>query len=119
VEGRAGLKTDFHVEGDFRLPPQIEEALYRIGVEALNNSLKHAHAQRIQLELKMSPVQVQMSVKDDGVGFDPQTGIDSAGMGLDIMQDRCEKIGAQLKILSEPQRGAEINVLVPIQGDSQ
>mgnify|MGYP000848826984 CR=1 FL=1 len=119
VEGRAGLKADFHVEGEQRLPPAIEEALYRIAVEALNNSLKHAHAQHIQFNLHMSPAQVHMQIKDDGVGFDPQTGIDSAGMGLNIMQDRCEKINAQLLIHSAPQQGAEISVILPLKGENQ
>ena len=55
VEGRAGLKTELYVEGESRLPPEPEEGLYRIAVEALNNALRHAQARCISVSLWFKP----------------------------------------------------------------
>ena len=72
VEGRAGLQTEFRVEGERRLPIAIEEELYWIAQEALNNVRKHADAQHVTVHLHFTAATVCLEVLDDGVGFDPQ-----------------------------------------------
>ena len=82
VEGRAGLKTDFKVDGVDHLPHRIEERLYRIAQEALNNSLKHAHARRISVYLRQDERTLHMEIADDGLGFEPTHARAQGGMGL-------------------------------------
>ena len=70
VEARAGLQTDFRVEGERRLPIAIEEDLYWIAQESLNNVLKHAHARHVDVRLHFTDASICLEVCDDGVGFD-------------------------------------------------
>ena len=72
VEGRAGLQTEFRVEGERRLPIAIERELYWIAQEALNNVRKHAAARHVTVHLHFTAATVCLEVVDDGVGFDPQ-----------------------------------------------
>jgi signal transduction histidine kinase/ligand-binding sensor domain-containing protein len=110
VERRAGLNTQFRVEGDGRLPPDVEESLYRITVEALNNSLKHAHAHSIRIFLRLEPERTFLEITDDGVGFDPALTSNGGGLGLRGMVERIEQLGGQLKVDSEPDSGTRIEV---------
>ena len=71
VEARAGLQTDFRVEGERRLPIAVEGELYWIAQEALNNVLKHAQAQHVTVRLHFTDASICLEVRDDGVGFDP------------------------------------------------
>ena len=80
VEGRAGLQTEFRIEGERRLPIAIEEELYWIAQEALNNVRKHAAARRVTVHLHFTAAAISLEVTDDGVGFDPQA-VRSEGRG--------------------------------------
>jgi signal transduction histidine kinase len=73
VEERAGLQTQFRVEGERRLPIIIEEDLYWIAQEALNNVRKHAEARHVVVHLHFTVKSVRLDVVDDGIGFDLQT----------------------------------------------
>jgi signal transduction histidine kinase len=120
VEGRAGLETSLQIENEgaagsaaeLNLPTDIEEAVYRIAQETLNNSLKHSQAHKIAVILRLTPTHLYLQIRDDGVGFDPQTATTKGGFGLKIMQERAAEIGAQLQIESGPGRGACITVEV-------
>jgi signal transduction histidine kinase/streptogramin lyase len=110
VERRAGLNTHFRVEGSGQLPPDVEECLYRITVEALNNSLKHADAQSIHVFLRLGPRRTLLEITDDGVGFDPALTSNGGGLGLRGMAERIEQFGGQLTVDSEPDSGTRIKV---------
>ena len=116
VEGRAGLKTEFRTNLEERLPLEVEEGLYRIAVEALNNVLKHAGAHKIKVHLRQDrparadSFRVTLRIIDDGIGFDLRTARASGGMGLAAMDERAEAIGAVLRIEGEGQAGTEISV---------
>ncbi len=112
VEGRAGLKTEFKVEGDGRLPPEIEEGLYRIGQEALNNALKHAHARNITVCLRQDERTVTLEIADDGIGFDPTTARERGGLGLSAMEERTAELGGRLIVQSGPREGTRVLVEV-------
>ena len=114
VERRSGLVTELKVEGDeeLLLPPKIEEGLYRIAQEALNNALKHAQAKRITVYLNLDPQCVMMEIADDGSGFDPITIRERAGLGLRGVEERVAQLGACLTINSQPGQGAKIKVEV-------
>jgi ligand-binding sensor domain-containing protein/signal transduction histidine kinase len=73
VESRAGLKTRFQFDLAHRLDARTEEGLYRITLEALNNALKHADAREILVLLNFDGASLHLEVRDDGVGFDPQS----------------------------------------------
>jgi signal transduction histidine kinase len=108
VEGRAGLKTTLKSDLAGRLPAAIEEGLYRIAQEALNNVLKHAHALTITVSLSQSDKLVTMEIADDGVGFEPERVKGQGGMGLPAMQERTAALGGRLAISSKPGEGARV-----------
>jgi signal transduction histidine kinase len=94
------------------LPLDIEDTLYRIAQEALNNALKHAHARNIMVRLSQDEGSVTLEIRDDGIGFDPVIAGEGGGVGLSMMQERAEELGAQLTVDSG--RGAGTRVLVEV-----
>lgn len=110
VEGRAGLKTELKVDGDGRLPPEIEEELYRIAQEALNNALKHSQARRITVYLRQDQQPVILDIADDGVGFNPTTAVEKGGLGLRGMKERAVRLGSNLIVKSKPGEGTRVRV---------
>jgi len=113
VEGRAGLQTELHAEGEGRLPADVEEGLYRIAVEALNNALRHARARCISVSLRFGHEATSLEVADDGIGFDPAAIRRSGGQGLQGMAERAEQLGGTLTVDSTPGTGARVRVVVP------
>jgi signal transduction histidine kinase len=113
VEARAGFKAELNVEGDWRPPFEVEEALYRIAHEALNNVLKHAGASHVKVSLIQDADAVCLEVRDDGCGFDPETVRYQVGrMGLHGMKERAHQINGQLTLDSGPGRGTCVRVSV-------
>jgi signal transduction histidine kinase len=113
------VQAKVEVNGTFRpLSPLIEGNLLRIGQEAINNAVRHAHARNILVNLKFDARRVQLSVRDDGHGFDyqgPGNG-EAKHFGLVGMQERAVRIGGTLKIDSRADEGTEVLVDVPISG---
>jgi two-component system NarL family sensor kinase len=98
------------------LPARIEAGLYRIAQEALQNALRHAQAQHIELSLAADDHQVQLIIQDDGVGFDPDTIQTMSGeghFGLAGMGERAKLLQGTICISSEPGSGTSIVVAVP------
>jgi signal transduction histidine kinase/ligand-binding sensor domain-containing protein len=118
VEGRSGLRTEFHVEGKGQLPPDVEEGLYRIALEVLNNALKHAQASRISVSLRLEEKATVLELEDDGVGFDLDVAWDSGGMGLQGVAERAAEIGGELVVESEPGEGTRVQVSLASRRDS-
>ncbi len=116
VERRSGLITELKVEGheEMSLPPKVEEGLYRIAQEALNNILKHAEAQHVTIQLRQFDHKIQLLVTDDGRGFDPATTRERAGMGLRGMAERAAQLGAHLGVNSQPGQGTTITIEVKL-----
>lgn len=111
VEMRAGLKPQIRVIGEEqRFSPMVEEELFRIVMEALNNIIKHARAQSVQITLDYGENLV-LSIRDDGRGFDSASS--SGGVGLRSMQERANKIGAVLTISSTLSKGTNVTVSLP------
>jgi signal transduction histidine kinase len=106
VEGRAGVRSQLIVEGEVKLPPTLEDALFQVAQEALNNALKHAVASKVTVHLAASDDEhVIMRVEDDGRGFDPEAAFDSGGMGLTGMRERVESLGGVLAVQSVLSQG--------------
>ena len=110
VEGRVGLKTQLRLEGECQLSPDIQEGLYRIALEALNNVLKHAQANCVSVSLILEPQLTVFTIVDDGVGFDLNVAQKSGGVGLQGMKERAEHIGGQLTVKSQPGMGTTVQV---------
>jgi PAS domain S-box-containing protein len=106
--GRARLPIQFIAEGQAKIPPDAQIAFYRITQEALNNIVKHAKATRVIVTLQMED-SVRLVIVDDGSGFDPTT-ISPDHLGLKIMCERAESIGANCSIYSQPGEGTQISV---------
>jgi GAF domain-containing protein len=97
--------------------PDSEEALYRIVQEALNNVVKHAAARQVKVRLAQVDGAVELSIGDDGCGFDPARsyarGRVTGGVGLSGMRERVEQLGGVLEIHSRPEAGTLIRAVLP------
>jgi signal transduction histidine kinase len=106
------------VEGQARrLPPYLENDLVRIGQEAITNAVRHSQATRISVHLKFSDAQVELRVRDTGVGLAPQENSEDkapAGFGLIGMNERARQLNADLRVRAEPGWGTELAVTVAI-----
>ena len=116
VEERAGLQTQFRVEGERRLPIAIEEDLYWIAQEALNNVRKHAAARHVSLYLHFTAETIRLEVIDDGVGFDLAAvrATRRDGGGLRSIADRTARLGGRFTYESEPGAGTRLVVQVSL-----
>jgi signal transduction histidine kinase len=119
ITGRARVPVVLAVEGECDLEAEVKIALYRIAQEALNNVAKHAGATRATVSLCCSSLpaegqqpgtQVQLVIGDDGIGFNPGS-IAANSLGLGIMRERAEAIGAALTLQSRVGAGTQIEVL--------
>lgn len=109
-----GLRVYVVGDSGVRLPGAVETALYRIVQEAVNNAVKHAHADSVRIELKRSPSKVACSVRDDGSGFDTKRR--SHGLGLIGIRERLNALGGSLNVVSESRRGTTLLTDIPLGG---
>ena len=115
-----GTSTQFEIRATGRvrpLPETIEDNLLRIAQEAMTNIIKHAQATLAEIELDYGPQNVLLRVKDNGVGFDQnqKTGHQNGHFGLLGITERAKRLGASLKIESEPGAGTLVTVQVGIE----
>lgn len=115
-----GSSIDFHSDvetGELELAAQVELQLVRICQEALTNIRKHSGAHNVQVRVKAVDNHLELSIADDGCGFDTVTyyhdGVKAKGHGLAVMRERAESIGGRLRVLSLPGQGCEVQVEVP------
>ena len=123
ITSRVQIDVTLNIAATPSLPPEVHVNLYRITQEALHNVAKHARATRLAVSLTTVPPfpseleaewigQVELLVHDDGRGFDP--GLAAADqLGLRIMRERAESIGAALCLESGPGLGTTVRVTWP------
>jgi signal transduction histidine kinase len=116
VEARAGLKVELQVDGTDRLPAAVQEELYHIAREALNNLLKHASAHSVHVHLRFQETNTLLEICDDGIGFHPDEIRAGGGLGIPGMKERAQRIGAHLEIHSTPGEGTTVRVMVTNNG---
>lgn len=117
--GQRQPETSFTFTGDTatRLPEALERTFYRLAGEAVTNSIKHAGASQIDIELSVDETSVNLIVSDNGVGFDAATVdelVPSGHFGLASMQQRTEMVKGRLDISSIPGCGTHLRVTVPL-----
>lgn len=110
LANRTKIPVEVMVDQGCAVPPEVQVAQYRIAQEALNNVAKHAGASQATLTLRCSQQRIELCIEDDGGGFDANT-IPPGHLGVGIMRERAEGIGASFEVDSEPGQGTRIRVI--------
>jgi PAS domain S-box-containing protein len=109
------VKIDFtHSEVPDVLPRQISLCLFRILQEALNNAVKHSGVRQFEVRLERVSDELELTIRDPGVGFDPGMAMFTEGLGLISMRERISLVKGTMSIVSKQQGGTEIKVRVPV-----
>lgn len=108
------VKFSIHIQLPERIRPEIETMLYRVLVEAINNSLKYAEASHISVDVTINSELLQATFRDNGKGFEVNTLENSSGHGLFNMHNRVKTCEGTFVIRSNPGAGTEINISIPV-----
>lgn len=117
---RAGFNAQFSTEisADMRLPTEVETTCFRVVQEALTNIVRHAQAQHVEVELRQDEKELELLIRDDGIGFDINAVMERAAgdlsLGLLGMQERVQLIGGSIEISSSLTQGTEIRAYFPL-----
>lgn len=114
VERQVGIHAEVRAGNYGDLPFFIEEPFYRVALEALNNSLRHAQAHHVEIGLTEDEGHLLMVIVDDGVGFDQNMPTVKGGMGLESMQKRISKVDGVLTVTSQVGGGTVVSVRAPL-----
>ena len=109
---KSGLvKIDVTISGEqYPLGEQRELVLFRIFQEALNNTLKYAHAHHLHIALQYGKELFNLTINDDGIGFSADTAKNQNGSGLRNMESRAALIGASYRLNSSPGQGCTVEI---------
>jgi len=115
VENKVGsIQARFTTNISSRLSRSLEDTLYWICVEALNNIVKHAHADTIELNLFAKENQVILTILDNGIGFDINRPSNAPGLGISNIRERVKKIGGSVEIKSAIKIGTSLTISCPL-----
>lgn len=116
------LSTQHQIQIDFnhsdmprKLPTEISLCLFRVLQEALQNAVKHSGVRRFKVEMHARQDEAELTIADDGAGFDPETAMTGSGLGLISMRERLQLVNGHLSIRSEKGRGTTVSARVPFQ----
>ncbi len=107
ISGRANLQITTIVESDRPVTNEVKLVFYRVTQEALNNIIKYAQATQVLVSLYGNSQKIVLRISDNGCGFDPNK-IPSGHLGITIMKERADSIGATFHLKSSPGQGTEI-----------
>ena len=114
---RTGVPVEFDCDPSTpRLPPDAELAFYRILQEALGNVERHSHAKHATVHLTQEHAFVEMSIQDDGIGFNPAIPGAKPGFGIHSMRERANAVGGSVNVESSPGHGTTIHAQMPFAG---
>jgi signal transduction histidine kinase len=112
IQEISAVRCEFLATGDVRVPdPAMAQHLYRIAQEALSNAVRHAHANRITVELRGSDGELTLQVEDDGVGL--PAALPAGGMGLRTMAYRAQVLDGHLTVAPALGGGTRVTCRVP------
>ncbi len=115
LEQKCPLAFHLHIDDIVRLSETTEEHLFRVVQEALSNTLRHAEANEVTIEIRQYKNEVFLHIADDGKGFDLSgDNQKKASYGLKTMKERCEEIGGTFVIRSKQNEGTHIDIRIPI-----
>ena len=107
-----GIRCELHVaNGQVNLPLPAELELLHIAREALSNVRRHSAASMVEVTFESKKDWVEMTIRDNGIGFDTQAGF--SGHGMSVMEERALSLGGELAIATSPGRGTEVKVRLP------
>jgi signal transduction histidine kinase len=106
--GRTNIPVELTVSGEGIHSADIQEALYRICQESLNNIARHTKATQVEIELRHTPLGLKLLIRDNGCGFDLSSSLSPGHYGLNMMRERAEAVGAIINITSQLNIGTEI-----------
>lgn len=112
--GKLDVQFD-HVDASHPLPARVEIGIYRIVQEALTNVQRHARAEQASVQLIVMPEKIELTITDDGVGFDP-TRIPEGHYGLIGINERVRLLGGQVMVNSCPGEGTSLEIQIPLEG---
>lgn len=114
VSKRTGMKVRVQAEELAEdLPDEFSTCIYRVVQEALNNSVRHAHARSVRIQVSGGSSDVRLAIEDDGDGFDTRN---ARGLGLMGMAERVRNAGGHLQVDSSPGHGTTLSVMLPLNG---
>ncbi len=110
VGKRIGLDISVRIGKQDEVSSEVHFTLYRVVQEALNNIARHALASHVEIYFNSDSGQVDLTIQDDGLGFEPER-IEPGHLGLSIMKDRIQNIGGTLEIISRMGGGTLIKIM--------
>jgi signal transduction histidine kinase len=115
VCNRQRVEIDFQSHGvPQKLPHEISLCLYRVLQEALQNAIKHSDSRKLKVSLAFISNEIQMTVRDSGIGFDSEEALKGSGLGLTSMRERLKLVDGHLSIESQRGAGTVVRASVPI-----
>jgi len=115
LSDRHGVEIDFQSENISRdVPKEVSLCLFRVLQEALQNAIKHSGSRQFQISLRGGANEIELTVHDSGIGFEPEEALKGRGLGLTSMQERLKLVDGKLSVDSKPQRGTTIQARVPL-----
>ena len=112
LRARHGIEVEAILCGEPEASLEAKEAVYRIAQEALHNTVKHARANKVEINMECDPGRITLEISDDGIGFDMQD--DFPGhLGLRSMRERASRLGGTLEVETAPGEGTRICAWIP------
>lgn len=108
LSGRTDIPVIVTLTGKFNLPSELQMTFYRVCQEALLNIARHAKASTVEINLQQDGDVIELRIRDNGQGFDPERSATYGHSGLSMMKERAEAVGALLSIKSQPGHGTEL-----------
>ena len=110
--GSAGVETTVSVSGVEGAPDHVVTLVWRVAQESIRNAVRHSRASRLAVEVLGDARQVQLTVRDDGIGFDPAGPVRNGSYGLRGLQSLVEDGGGRVRVDSAPGAGTTVRMVV-------
>jgi PAS domain S-box-containing protein len=115
VSNRQGVEIDFHSE---KIPKDLSKedslCLFRVLQEAIQNATRHSGSRHFEVSLRAGLSEIELTVRDSGIGFDLQDAMKRRGLGLTSIRERLKLVNGNLSIDSQPQHGTTIQARIPL-----